>query len=160
MLCGGAFAVPLGLVVVVRAWVVRCCGGSGGGGDAAGDGGACSSSGSLSGDPHIPWAPARTRWRWNPLPHRLRGEPGQCRGLGDRCGHRRRDRQHSRGLRPGRGGGGSRCRTVYVANELDDTVSVIDAATGTVTGTIPVGNGPDAVAVIPLPAPSTWPPTR
>jgi YVTN family beta-propeller protein len=40
-------------------------------------------------------------------------------------------------------------RTVYVANAGDDTVSVIDAATGTVTGTIPVGSGPDAVAVDP-----------
>ncbi len=30
-------------------------------------------------------------------------------------------------------------RTVYVANADDDTVSVINAATGTVTRTIPVG---------------------
>ena len=40
-------------------------------------------------------------------------------------------------------------RIVYLANAFDGTVSVIDAATGTVTGTIPVGSGPDGVAVDP-----------
>ena len=40
--------------------------------------------------------------------------------------------------------------TVYVTNAADDgTVSVIDAATNTVTATIPVGSGPYAVAVDP-----------
>ena len=39
--------------------------------------------------------------------------------------------------------------TVYVANDGDDTVSVIDAASGTVTATIPVGAVPSAVAVDP-----------
>ena len=40
-------------------------------------------------------------------------------------------------------------RTAYVTNVNDDTVSVIDEATGTVTGTIAVGGGPAAVAVDP-----------
>jgi YVTN family beta-propeller protein len=39
--------------------------------------------------------------------------------------------------------------TVYVANEGDNTVSVIDEATGAVTGTIPVGPAPEGVAVDP-----------
>ena len=39
--------------------------------------------------------------------------------------------------------------TVYVTNSVADTVSVIDAATGTVTATIPVGGNPDGVAVDP-----------
>ena len=39
--------------------------------------------------------------------------------------------------------------TVYVANDTGDTVSVIDAATRTVTATIPVGNGPYGVAADP-----------
>ncbi len=38
---------------------------------------------------------------------------------------------------------------VYVANDNDDTVSVIDAATNAVTATIGVGAHPDAVAVDP-----------
>jgi YVTN family beta-propeller protein len=38
---------------------------------------------------------------------------------------------------------------VYVANEDDNTVSVIDAATNTVVGTIPVGTIPQGVAVTP-----------
>jgi YVTN family beta-propeller protein len=38
----------------------------------------------------------------------------------------------------------------YVANAIDDTVSVIDTATGTVTGTIAVGNSPRDVAVNPV----------
>ena len=37
----------------------------------------------------------------------------------------------------------------YVANYNDNTVSVIDTATNTVTATIPVGHVPDAVAVNP-----------
>jgi len=37
----------------------------------------------------------------------------------------------------------------YVTNGGNNTVSVIDAATNTVTATIPVGNGPGAVAVTP-----------
>ena len=39
--------------------------------------------------------------------------------------------------------------TVYVANAYDGTVSVIDAATNTVTATIPVGSNPGEVAVDP-----------
>jgi YVTN family beta-propeller protein len=39
--------------------------------------------------------------------------------------------------------------TVYVPNEGDSTVSVIDAVTGLVTATIPVGSGSDEVAVDP-----------
>jgi YVTN family beta-propeller protein len=39
--------------------------------------------------------------------------------------------------------------TVYVTNSSAGTVSVIDAATSTVTTTIPVGSGPDGVAVDP-----------
>ena len=39
--------------------------------------------------------------------------------------------------------------TAYVTNVDDDTVSVIDEATGTVTATITVGTGPDGVAVDP-----------
>jgi YVTN family beta-propeller protein len=39
--------------------------------------------------------------------------------------------------------------TIYVANVGDNTVSVIDAATGTVTATIGVGSSPDGVAVTP-----------
>ena len=35
--------------------------------------------------------------------------------------------------------------TVYVTDEGNDTVSVIDAATGTVTAAIPVGTAPDGV---------------
>jgi YVTN family beta-propeller protein len=38
-------------------------------------------------------------------------------------------------------------RTLYVANEDSDTVSVIDVATGSVTATIDVGRNPIAVAV-------------
>ena len=37
----------------------------------------------------------------------------------------------------------------YVTNLLDNTVSVIDAATNTVVATIPVGNSPVGVAVHP-----------
>ena len=37
--------------------------------------------------------------------------------------------------------------SVWVANRLDSTVTRIDAGTGTVTATIPVGNGPSALAV-------------
>ena len=37
----------------------------------------------------------------------------------------------------------------YVANSDDNTVSVIDTATNTVTATVPVGSGPFAVAVNP-----------
>ena len=40
-------------------------------------------------------------------------------------------------------------RTVYVANGGDNTVSVIDASTRTVTATVPVGRGPRGVAVDP-----------
>ena len=40
-------------------------------------------------------------------------------------------------------------RTVYVTNRADNTVSVIDAATGTVPGTIPVGTEPYGVAAAP-----------
>ena len=39
--------------------------------------------------------------------------------------------------------------TVYVTNQGEGTVSVIDAAAGTVTATIPVGTDPDGVAVDP-----------
>ena len=46
-------------------------------------------------------------------------------------------------------GGGGSARTVYVTNSGGGTVSVIDAATGTLTGNIPVGSGPDGVAVDP-----------
>jgi YVTN family beta-propeller protein len=40
--------------------------------------------------------------------------------------------------------------TIYVANFFDNTVSVIDAATGTVTATIGVGSSPEGVAVTPF----------
>jgi YVTN family beta-propeller protein len=40
-------------------------------------------------------------------------------------------------------------RTVYVTNDADDTVSVIDASTRTVTATVPVGKEPVGVAVDP-----------
>jgi YVTN family beta-propeller protein len=40
--------------------------------------------------------------------------------------------------------------TIYVANFVDNTVSVIDAATGTVTATIGVGSSPEGVAVTPF----------
>lgn len=36
---------------------------------------------------------------------------------------------------------------VYVANRGDNTVSVLDAATNTGAATVPVGSGPEAVAV-------------
>jgi YVTN family beta-propeller protein len=39
---------------------------------------------------------------------------------------------------------------VYVTNIKNGTVSVISGRTGTVTATIPVGNGPVGVAVNPL----------
>ena len=39
--------------------------------------------------------------------------------------------------------------TVYVANPGNATVSVMDAATSTVTATIPVGTEPEGVAVDP-----------
>ena len=39
--------------------------------------------------------------------------------------------------------------TYYVSNQADNTVSVIDGATNTVTATIPVGTGPIGVAVNP-----------
>ena len=39
--------------------------------------------------------------------------------------------------------------TVYVTNRNDDTVSVIDGSTHTVTATVPVGKSPDGVAVDP-----------
>ena len=39
--------------------------------------------------------------------------------------------------------------SVYVANETGNTVSVIDAATNTVTATVPVGAEPNGVAVSP-----------
>ena len=39
--------------------------------------------------------------------------------------------------------------TVYVTNGDDNTVSVIDAATHTVTATVPVGKQPAGVAVDP-----------
>ncbi len=42
--------------------------------------------------------------------------------------------------------------TVYVANDGDGTVSVIDVATNSVTATIPVGSGPYAVAADPAAA--------
>src|SRR5215218_7496635 len=37
----------------------------------------------------------------------------------------------------------------YVANACNDTVSVIDRATNTVTATIPVGSNPTGVAITP-----------
>jgi serine/threonine-protein kinase len=40
-------------------------------------------------------------------------------------------------------------RSVYVANFLGNSVSVIDEAARTVTATIPVGPNPDGVAVDP-----------
>jgi YVTN family beta-propeller protein len=40
-------------------------------------------------------------------------------------------------------------RTVYVTNETDNTVSVIAAASNTVTATIAVGKSPVGVAVTP-----------
>jgi YVTN family beta-propeller protein len=40
-------------------------------------------------------------------------------------------------------------KTVYVSNDLSNTVSVIDASTNTVTFTIPVPDNPDSVAVTP-----------
>ncbi len=39
--------------------------------------------------------------------------------------------------------------TVYVTNNLDGTVSVIDGSTRTVTATVPVGKNPEAAAVDP-----------
>jgi YVTN family beta-propeller protein len=39
--------------------------------------------------------------------------------------------------------------TVYVINGLDNSVSVIDASTRTVTATVPVGKSPAEVAVDP-----------
>jgi YVTN family beta-propeller protein len=39
---------------------------------------------------------------------------------------------------------------VYVANQLDNTVSVISGQTNTVIATIPVGSGPAGIAVNPL----------
>ncbi len=39
--------------------------------------------------------------------------------------------------------------TAYVANFIDDTVSVIRTSDNTVIDTIPVGDGPYAVAVMP-----------
>jgi YVTN family beta-propeller protein len=39
--------------------------------------------------------------------------------------------------------------TVYVTNVVDNTVSVIDEATGTITATIAVDSGPDALAADP-----------
>ena len=41
---------------------------------------------------------------------------------------------------------------VYVANNSDGTVSVITTATGAVSATIPVGNGPLRVAICPTPS--------
>jgi YVTN family beta-propeller protein len=41
----------------------------------------------------------------------------------------------------------TRTRSIYVTNQSDGTVSVIDTATNTVTATIAVGNQPNAVAV-------------
>ncbi|MBF8298444.1 MAG: uncharacterized protein HW395_1101, partial [candidate division NC10 bacterium] len=40
-------------------------------------------------------------------------------------------------------------QTVYVANEGSDTVSVIDVGSMKVTATIPVGGGPEHVAISP-----------
>src|SRR5215469_16522813 len=40
-------------------------------------------------------------------------------------------------------------KTIYAANELDGTASVISARTNTVTATIPVGSSPRAVAADP-----------
>ena len=40
-------------------------------------------------------------------------------------------------------------RTVYVANRIDGTVSVIDGSTRAVTATVPVGTWPAGVAVDP-----------
>ena len=52
-----------------------------------------------------------------------------------------RDRHHPRRQRPGRGGGRPRTTgTVYVTNAVDNTVSVINGRTNTVTATIPVGS--------------------
>ncbi|MFE2163754.1 YncE family protein [Streptomyces sp. NPDC059447] len=38
---------------------------------------------------------------------------------------------------------------VYIADLHSDTVSVVDAGSGTVVGSVPVGDGPDSVAVSP-----------
>ena len=38
---------------------------------------------------------------------------------------------------------------VYVTNQLDDTVSVIDAGTNKVLATVPAGRAPEGVAVAP-----------
>ena len=49
----------------------------------------------------------------------------------------------------GGGGGGSPKTLAYVANALDNTVSVINTATNTVVATIPVGLAPAGVAATP-----------
>ena len=40
-------------------------------------------------------------------------------------------------------------QNAYITNNSDNSVSVIDTATNTVTATIPVGDGPFGVAVTP-----------
>ena len=50
---------------------------------------------------------------------------------------------------PGSINRGQATHTVYVINQGDNTVSVIDGATRTVTATVPIGKNPYGVAVDP-----------
>src|SRR5260370_15179660 len=54
---------------------------------------------------------------------------------------------------PGPAGAADACTAagarVYVTNQLDDTVSVINGRTNQVTATVPAGNAPEGVAVAP-----------
>jgi YVTN family beta-propeller protein len=47
--------------------------------------------------------------------------------------------------------------TVYVTNDLDNTVSVISGETNTVTATIPMGSFPHGSRRTRKPTPSMWP---
>ena len=77
----------------------------------------------------VPVGKKRREWRWTRARQHLLHQRRRQNGVGDRRHNAHRHRHRARRQVPRRGGGGPGTHTVYVTNNTDDTVSVIDAAT-------------------------------
>ena len=88
-------------------------------------------------------------WRWIRAPTPSTSPTRRQHGVGDRRLDAHRHRHRARRPDPWGVAVDPGTHTVYVTNLDDDTVSVIDASTRTVTATVPVGKDPNGVAVDP-----------
>ena len=87
----------------------------------------------------VPVGKTRAGWRWIRAPTPSTSPTRRRHGVGDRRLDAHRHRHRARRQEPGRGGGGSGHPHRLCHQHGDDTVSVIDASTRTVTATVPVG---------------------